>query len=93
MNSNINYKGFVNPSAVRGMEFSTWKPRQYVDRTGPYTIVFFSSGKCRIMGCKTPLNIKLLQYPIINIQVQSVTVTKSLGYTVNLYKISGKFII
>ena len=88
---NINYKGHVGSNIVRDLKFSTWKPRQYVDRSSPYTIVLFKSGRCRIMGCKDPLDTSLLPYPITDITIQSVTITADLGTSVNLYKISSIF--
>ena len=90
MISNINYRGFVDPKELIGLQFSAWKPCQYIDRDGPYTLIFFRNGKCRIMGCKKPIDTKLIKYKIKNIQIQSVTVTIDLGTTVNLYKLSGK---
>ena len=87
---NINYRGFVDPKELIGLQFSTWKPCQYIDRDGPYTLIFFRNGKCRIMGCKKPIDTKLIKYKIKNIQIQSVTVTIDLGTTVNLYQLSGK---
>ena len=86
---NINYKGYVSPNIIKEMGFSTGKPCQYIDRSGPYTLIFFRSGHCRIMGCKTPLKHSLLKYPITEIKVQSVTVTMDLEKSVNLYKIAG----
>mgnify|MGYP006049610737 FL=1 len=87
---NINYKGFVDPNLIKNVEFSNRKPCQFIDRSGIYTLIFFKSGKCRIMGCKSPINVKLLQYPILNIQIQSVTVSTDLGFNVNLYVLSNK---
>ena len=92
MIKNINYKGRIDGNIIRDMEFSTWKPRQHVDRSGPYTIILFKSGQCRIMGCKIPLDVTLLKYPITNIKVQSVTITMKLGKTVNLFKLAGNII-
>ena len=90
---NINYKGYVDPQITRYMGFSKWKPCQYIERSGPYTLIFFRSGQCRIMGCKTPLEPLLLKYPIRDIKLQSVTVTINLGTSVNLYKLAGNFTI
>mgnify|MGYP003460733800 CR=1 len=90
---NINYKGRVGPNIIRDMRFSSWKPRQYIDRSSPYTIILFKSGRCRIMGCKDPLDPSLLPYPITDITIQSVTVTADLGTSVNLCKISSMFTV
>ena len=87
---NINYKGFVDPKIIKDAKFSIWKPCQFVDKSGPYTLIFFKTGKCRIMGCKSPINTKLLEYPIVDIQVQSVTVSIDLGFIVNLTLLSKK---
>ena len=90
---NINYKGYVDPQITRYMGFSKWKPCQYIDHSGPYTLIFFRSGQCHIMGYKTPLEPLLLKYPIRDIKLQSVTVTINLGTSVNLYKLAGNFTI
>lgn len=88
MLANINYRGTLKN--VKGMQFPPGKPKQIVDKTGKYTIVIFQSGKCRIMGCKSPIQKKHLQYKIKNIKLQSITVTDDIGEKVNLYKLACK---
>ena len=68
MLANINYRGIV--SSVKGMQFPAGKPKQIVDKSGKHTIVIFQSGKCRIMGCKKPIDKRDLQYKIRDIQLQ-----------------------
>ena len=93
MIANINYKGQVSQNVIKNLKFSDWKPRQFIDRNGEYTIIFFKSGKCRIMGCRKPIEMSKLQYKITNITIQSVTVIDTIGKIINLYKIAGKYII
>ena len=86
---NINYSGqFLENTNL--LKFSTWKPKQYIHKCKDYTIIIFKSGKCRIMGCKTELLISTLPFKINNIKIQSLTISESLGETVNLYKLAVK---
>ena len=88
MITNINYKGKVSNDIISKMKFPVGKPSQVVDKSGKYTIIFFRSGNCRIMGCKKPLEKYDLQYDIENIRMQSLSVVVNLGITINLYKLS-----
>ena len=88
MITNINYKGKVSQEVIDKLKFPVGKPSQVVDKTGKYTIVFFKSGKCRIMGCKKPIEMKHVQYNIQNIQIQSLSVVINLKQTINLYKLA-----
>jgi len=87
MLSNINYKGRY---LVPDMKFPIRKPQQVVDRTGKYPIIFFRSGKCRVMGCKQPLKKGDLKYKIKDLQIQSITVTFDIGKFINLYDLQSK---
>jgi TATA-box binding protein (TBP) (component of TFIID and TFIIIB) len=88
MLANINYHGQVLES-VNHLKFS-YKPAQYVLKCKDYTLVIFRSGKCRIMGCKKPLDESSLPMKIFSIRIQSVTVTANLGTPVHLYKLAVK---
>lgn len=85
--SNINYKG---KCLVKNMKFPLGKPQQVVDRSGKYPIIFFKSGRCRIMGCKQPLKLVDLKYKIQDLQIQSITVTADIGKFINLYELQHK---
>ena len=90
MITNINYKGKVSADIIRKMKFPNGKPSQVVDKNGKYTIIFFKTGNCRIMGCKKPIEKSELKYDIQDIRMQSMTVVKNLGISINLYKLSRK---
>ena len=87
MLANINYRGNFD---VSNMRFPPGKPQQIIDRSGKYPLIFFKTGKCRIMGCKKPLDNYKLQYRINNIIIQSITVTMDMGHSINLYNMSKK---
>ena len=78
---NINYKGF-SPDPMN-FNFGT-RPCQSVLHFPEYTIIFFPSGKCRIMGCKKPIDASSLPYNITNVTIQSITVTCDYGQPINL---------
>ena len=86
--SNINYKGYTTEN-LDSLQF-TYKPKQCVLKYPNYTIIIFPNGKCRIMGCKNPLESKDLPMKIIVERIQSVTVTTSLEMTINLQKLAEK---
>ena len=88
MITNINYKGKVSNDIISKLKFPAGKPSQVVDKSRKYTIIFFRSGNCRIMGCRKPLENNELQYNIQNIRMQSMTVVINLGQMINLYKLS-----
>ena len=89
MIANINYKGEVSLEAVKKMKFPIGKPCQIKVKTDKNTILFFRTGKCRIMGCKKPLKPHdLSPYDIKNIQLQSLTVVVNMGTRINLYKLA-----
>ena len=88
--SNINYKGYT-AEKLDTLQF-TYKPKQCVLKYLNYTIIIFPNGKCRIMGCKKPLESKDLPMNIIVERIQSVTVTDSFEMTINLQKLSEKVI-
>ena len=84
MLTNINYRCRVCLETVGMMNFPKCKPQQYIDKTGKYTIIFFKNGKCRIMGCKKPVEFENLQYNIKDIQVQSLTIATKVEQSINL---------
>jgi len=89
MLANINYKGYTTEN-LDGLQFS-YRPNQCVLKYPNYTIIMFQNGKCRIMGCKGPLREEEeLPFKIIVEKIQSVTVTTTLGMTINLQKLAEK---
>lgn len=91
MISNINYKAHVvNFSSISHLLQFSKKPRQCVVKSF-YSVIIFESGKCRIMGCKKPINgIVYCEFLVIQIEcIQSITVTSHLGQSINLYKLSN----
>jgi TATA-box binding protein (TBP) (component of TFIID and TFIIIB) len=99
MISNINYKGRVTES-VNHLLFSI-KPPQFVQKCEGYTLVIFKTGKCRIMGCKKPLDLvpsgkSFIPSMYVNMPyrieidgIQSITVTANLNKMVHLYKLAA----
>jgi len=88
MLANINYKGVVK--VQKDFDFNYGRPRQCVKKCGTYTIVIFQTGRCRVMGCKKPLDESTLPFPIKNLTIQSVTVTSDLKRIIDLYKLASK---
>ena len=87
---NINYRCTLNRETVQNMRFPTGKPSQILDRLSKCTMVIFRSGKCRIMGCRKPLNIEDIPYEINNLKIQSITVTANLNMKINLLHLKIK---
>ena len=54
--SNINYKGCIAEN-LDTLQFS-YKPKQCVLKYPNFTIIIFPNVKCKIMGCKKPLETK-----------------------------------
>ena len=79
---NINYRGFTQ-DCLKDLHFGT-KPCQCVLHFPEYTIIFFRNGKCRIMGCKQPIDPSTLPFNIINVTIQSITVTCDYGEPINI---------
>jgi len=88
MLANINYKGIVQ--VQKDFEFTYGRPRQCVKKFGNYTIVIFQTGRCRVMGCKKPLDETTLPFTIKHLTIQSVTVTSDLKRVIDLYKLAAK---
>jgi TATA-box binding protein (TBP) (component of TFIID and TFIIIB) len=100
MLASINYRGRVT-EPVNHLSFGI-KPPQYIQKCQGYTLVIFRSGKCRIMGCKKPLDLipsgksfvasihVNMPYRIEIDGIQSITVTASLSKMVHLYKLAEK---
>lgn len=88
---NINYAGRVLED-VSHLPFRNYAPFMYIyNCDDKYKLIVFKSGKCRIMGCKTPLTINKDDLPV---QVQitrilSTTVTFKLPSTLNLSKLGN----
>lgn len=87
---NINYRCTLNRETVQNMRFPTGKPSQILDRLSKCTMVIFRSGKCRIMGCRKPVNIEDIPYDINNLKIQSITVTANLNMKINLLHLKIK---
>ena len=85
----INYSGLMLDS-MDSFEFRYYKPQQCLKKYENYSMVFFRSGKCRIMGCKKALDITTLPYNIKNIQLQSISIVEKIGQMINLQKLSQK---
>ena len=77
------------------------KPHQLVVKDHKGTILFFQSGKFRIMGCIDELEATFLLYSytiLINdyefpmVTLQSYTATSHLGFTVNLEKLAASMV-
>lgn len=88
MLANINYKGIVGDDFLRTLDFPHAKPQQIIIRTDKYVILIFKSGKCRVMGCKEPLDVAGISYGIKNIEIQSVTVVADIGVIINLHHLA-----
>ena len=92
---NINYKGFVSNAElyIDRSELAKKQPPQALTfkcKNGA-TLLVFSSGKCRVMGCKTPITSiahGMFPLPVKITHIQSVTATVDLGYSVNLIKLA-----
>ena len=83
---NINYKGKLTVG-IEDLDYGVYKPQQCVLRYPEYTIVVFRSGSCRVMGCKTELDISRLPLPIKIEKIQSVTISFSYSQKINLFKL------
>ena len=88
---NINYKARVLEN-VDKLPFNKWKPRQFVKKCPDFSIIIFPTGKCRIMGCKKPIECFNIERPFkIKVEtIQSLTIVDYLNESVNLYKLSCK---
>jgi len=92
---NINYRGHVSAKDLAQIDFNHLNcrppPRQKVIPLSRGKLIVFSSGKCRIMGLREPINPndeQLLPYQINDLQIQSVTGVFNLGSTVNLIRLA-----
>ena len=86
---NINYKCKMLET-IENLVFNPWKPRQHIYKCSEYTIIVFPTGNCRIMGCKSPLQSKIIYepYKILIERIQSITVVGNINQSINLYKLS-----
>lgn len=88
---NINYKGRVSQDELVKFEFAKVKPPYQlvmpIDNVGK--LLLFPSGKCRLMGLKTPVSEDMrLPLKINDLEIQSITVTYNLGRQINLLKVA-----
>ena len=88
MISNINYRGKII-SDIDKLPFRCKKPIQFSKRFNDYSIIVFPNRHCRIMGCKKELNPNTLPFEIIDIQLQSITITLDLNMKINLFKLAS----
>ena len=101
---NVNYRGQMNKKAVilQSMKFENSKlhnkPQQLVVKDSQGTIIFFNSGKFRVMGCLDPLDAAFLalkytlqidEDDLPELKTQSYTSRFNLGYQINLQKLSA----
>jgi len=85
MITNINYKGQL--FSVDGMKFSSVPPYQSVIKLKFGKLLVFPSGKCRIMGIKTPLTneqIENLSHKVKFLKIQSMSLCFDLECRLNL---------
>ena len=99
---NVNYRGKLkNPIDLKKINVPSSKyhslPSQLVIKDNKGTIILFSSGKFRVMGCIDELEATFLAYKYIeqissddypDISIQSFTSVTKLGYDVNLDKLA-----
>jgi len=93
MITNINYKGEL--LSVNQFKFSETPPFQTVIKLPSISakLIIFPSGKCRIMGVKTPLTdeqIKNLPFEVKFCKIQSISLCFDLECRVNLLNLSHK---
>src|SRR5204862_3609028 len=76
------------------------KPQQLVVKDSQGTIIFFNSGKFRVMGCLDPLDAAFLalkytlqidEDDLPELKTQSYTSRVNLGYQINLQQLSAKY--
>ena len=85
---NINYKCSALEQYSH-LPFRHGSPRMYIHKCDGFKIIVFSSGKCRIMGCKAPLaSTDVLPLGAVITGIFSVTVTFNLYMLVNLHKLA-----
>lgn len=71
------------------LQFGSGSPRMHIHKCDDYTILVFSSGKCRIMGCKIALTSSdILPFGVTISRIQSITVTFKLNMMVNLPRLA-----
>jgi TATA-box binding protein (TBP) (component of TFIID and TFIIIB) len=99
---NANYRGKLkNPIILKKINVPNSKyhliPHQLVIKDEKGTLVLFTSGKFRVMGCIDELEATFLAYKYIeqvcsddypDISIQSYTSVAKLGHDVNLYKLA-----
>ena len=89
---NINYRGRIaRLSDISHIDFTNKSsPQMHIHKCHDgITIIIFKTGKCRIMGCKTPLStLTNLPYNIHLQCIQSATATYDYGSLINLQALS-----
>ena len=68
MITNINYIGRI--SSVEQLTFRSKSPQMCIKKCKNFTMIIFKSGKCRLMGCKTPILTR-----VINVDDDGLSVT------------------
>lgn len=90
---NINYKGHISPSDLAKLKISPNRspPQQKVIDFDNGRLLVFSSGKCRLMGVRYPLESDhVLPMMINDLQIQSITVVGDLGHDINLLTLAHR---
>jgi len=91
---NINYRGRVLSKTPIQLPLPMLPPHQLIFKgSNKEKLLVFKSGKCRLMGCKKPIEshrITFCNIPIIIEQLMSMTVTMDMGSAINLYNLAEK---
>ena len=92
MITNINYVGQVSGS-IDHLPFRTVPPLMYINKSRNFTLVLFKCGKCRLMGCKRPLQTKIVQVDdLLSVtisRIQSVSVSFDVGGQLSLSQLGN----
>ena len=90
---NINYRGRI-VRGIKNLKISRNPPCQALLKVpGKYTLIVFSSGKCRLMGCKQPIRNAFITVNMVTMRidsVQSMTVTADMQKTFILQEVAKK---
>ena len=90
---NINYKGKIT-CKLNDLKFPKQQPspQQLVyNCVNGEKLLVFTSGKCRLMGCKTPICSTVdLPIPVILTNILSITLVMKLDESINLINLANK---
>jgi TATA-box binding protein (TBP) (component of TFIID and TFIIIB) len=90
---NINYKGKI-ACKISTLNFSKQRssPQQLVyNCANGEKLLVFTSGKCRLMGCKTPIcSTSDLPIPVMLTNISSITLVMKLDKSINLINLANK---